>query len=223
MIYLASASPRRHEILRQMGVAHRVLDVPAPPGEDEPRLPGEAPQAYVRRTAREKALRALHWLGLPGHEGHPAWPRSGQPWPPCPVLAADTTVILGDDILGKPVDAADAARMLRRLSGREHEVHTAVVLALPGDASDGETGPGAAACPSPLREDVSITRVRFAPLSEDDIAAYCATGQAMGKAGAYGIQGAAAVFVEHLAGSHSGVVGLPIFETHRLLRRAGLA
>jgi len=192
-IYLASASPRRHEILTQLGVPHEVLRLPALPGEDEPRLPGEAPADYVVRTAREKAGRALDYL----KQADPiARPRR-------PVLAADTTVILGDDILGKPANVAEAAQMLGRLSGTEHEVRSAVVLAEPGR----------------MLEAVSITTVRFAMLSTEDIAAYCATGEPMDKAGAYGIQGLAGLFVEQIRGSYTGVMGLPVYETGALLRR----
>jgi len=193
-IYLASASPRRHEILTQLGIAHEVLRLPPAAGEDEPRLPGEHPAAYVERTAREKAARALDYLA-----GHVA----GRLLPPRPVLAADTTVILGGEILGKPADLDEARRMLARLSGTEHEVRTAVVVATPAR----------------LLEAVSITAVRFAELSREDIDAYCASGEPMGKAGAYGIQGLAGLFVEHIAGSHTGVVGLPVYETGQLLRR----
>lgn len=189
-IYLASASPRRHEILEQMGVPHTVLDVPSPPGEDEPRFPGESPADYVRRTAKEKALRAMEWV-------------VAQALPPQPVLAADTTVFLGDDILGKPTDIDDARQMLRRLSGTTHCVHTAVVLS----------------CANGLHEAVSITDVRMKTLSDAEIEAYCATGEPMGKAGSYGIQGHASLFIEHIAGSYSGVMGLPVFETGQLLGR----
>ncbi len=189
-IYLASASPRRHDILQQMGVPHVVLDVPSPPGKDEPLLPDEAPANYVRRTAREKALRAVEWI-------------ASQALPPRPILAADTTVILDDTILGKPVDADDARQMLARLSGTVHSVHTAVVLYHAGE----------------LHELVSKTEVRMRPLSATEIDAYCATCEPMGKAGSYGIQGHAALFIEHIAGSHSGVMGLPIFETGQLLRQ----
>lgn len=189
-IYLASASPRRHDILQQMGVPHSVLDVPSPPGKDEPQLPGEAPANYVRRTAREKALRAVEWI-------------TSQALPPRPVLAADTTVILDDTILGKPANADDARQMLARLSGTVHSVHTSVVLYYAGA----------------LHELVSQTEVRMRPLSATEIDAYCATGEPMGKAGSYGIQGHAALFIEHIAGSYSGVMGLPIFETGLLLQQ----
>ena len=192
-IYLASASPRRHEILTQLGVPHEVLRLPPVVGEDEPRLPGEPPADYVLRTARDKALRALMFL----EQAAPS------PLPARPVLTADTTVILHDDILGKPVDAQDAKSMLMRLSGTEHEVRTAVVVAAPGRIED----------------IVSITKVRFATLSHSDIETYCASGEPMDKAGAYGIQGLAGLFVEHISGSYSGVMGLPVYETGLLLRR----
>ncbi len=196
LIYLASASPRRHEILVQIGVEHEVLDVPAPAGEDEPRLLGEAPADYVLRTAREKAIRARQWL-----VEHPSRAASGLDATRA-ILSADTTVVLGDDILGKPTGPDDARRMLARLSGVTHTVHTAVVL------SRG----------SQLVDDVSVTQVRFKRLSQTEIEAYCVTDEPMGKAGAYGIQGKAAVFIEHIAGSYTGVMGLPAFETWRLLQ-----
>jgi septum formation protein len=197
VIYLASASPRRHEILLQMDVRHEVLDIPAPPGDDEPRLPGEAPHLYVRRTAREKAQRAVAWLAKQDEDG-----ATGDMRPTRPVLAADTTVILRNEILGKPAGAAEARDMLQRLSGRLHSVHTAVVL-----AHDGR-----------LLEDVSITEVRFKKLTDTEIDAYCSTGEPMGKAGAYGIQGKAALFIQYISGSYTGVMGLPVFETGRLLQ-----
>lgn len=193
-IYLASASPRRHEILTLMGVQHEVLQVPAPEGEDEPRLPGEAPAVYVCRTARDKALRAADWLA----NRKSAITRPTQR----PVLSADTTVILDDDILGKPSTEQHAQDMLARLSGRTHAVHTAVAL-----IHDGR-----------LHENVSITSVRFKPLSDEEIRLYCSSGEPMGKAGSYGIQGRAGMFVESITGSYTGVMGLPMFETALLLR-----
>jgi septum formation protein len=193
MIYLASASPRRHDILQQMNVVHQVLRAPAAPGEDEPRLENETPEYYVRRTARDKATRAIEWIVA---QSLPRWP----------VLSADTTVILDQDILGKPTDHYDAAQMLGRLSGRTHSVHTAIVLAHQDR----------------LLEDVSVTAVRMKKLSTAEIAAYCKTGEPLGKAGSYGIQGYAARFIEHISGSYTGVMGLPIFETCRLLQAAGL-
>lgn len=200
-ILLASASPRRHEILNQLGVAHGILRVPAPEGEDEPQLPGEPPEDYVRRTARDKARHALQWLATGGRPAAvPAdWPSH---WAQSPVLCADTTVILDGDILGKPADSADAAAMLRRLSGRIHHVHTAVVLVAGGQ----------------WQEACQISEVCFQALTDADIAQYCATGEPLGKAGSYAIQGRAAAFVSRLSGSHSGVMGLPAHETMGLLR-----
>ncbi|CAM5194453.1 dTTP/UTP pyrophosphatase OS=Castellaniella defragrans OX=75697 GN=HNR28_000497 PE=3 SV=1 [Castellaniella defragrans] len=200
---LASASPRRHDILNQLGIRHGVLRVPPPEGEDEPRLPGEAAADYVRRTARDKARQALAWLARGGRPlVIPAdWPEN---WAQAPILCADTTVILDGDVLGKPSDATEAAAMLRRLSGRVHEVHTAVVLAVNG-------------C---LLEDRQISQVSFQVLSEADIQQYCDSGEPFGKAGSYAIQGRAAAFVTHLSGSHSGVMGLPAHETVQLLRQA---
>ncbi|WP_442592645.1 Maf family protein [Parapusillimonas sp. JC17] len=192
-IYLASGSPRRHEILLQMGVDHDVLNIPAPPGEDEPWLPGEDAAVYVRRTAREKAIRARAWVAVQ----HASVDANR------PILTADTTVILEGDILGKPDDEQHAWQLLARLSGTTHAVHTAVVL------SAGER----------LLEDVSITEVRFKTLTDAEIHDYCASGEPMGKAGAYGIQGKAGMFIEHISGSYTGVMGLPMFETARLLRR----
>ena len=204
-ILLASASPRRHEILDLLGIPHGILRVPAPAGEDEPLLPGEAAADYVRRTARDKAERAVAWLAAGGQpDTIPAsWP-SG--WRDAPILSADTTVILDDEALGKPIDAADAAATLRRLSGREHQVHTAVVLAHRGR----------------LHESVSISSVRFQALSDTAITDYIASSEPFGKAGSYAIQGRAAAFVAHLSGSHSGVMGLPAHETTQLLQALSL-
>lgn len=190
-IYLASASPRRHQILKQMGVAHQVLQVPSPEGEDEPQLPGETPEHYVERTAREKAQRAVAWLATQGAR-----------YPAAPVLGADTTVILNGKILGKPESAEHAAHMLRQLSGATHQVRTAVVLAQG----------------SRLLEKTSVSHVTFDRLSDSDIAHYCASQEPMGKAGAYGIQGLAGIFVTELQGSYTGVMGLPMWETGQLLK-----
>ncbi|HTJ98020.1 MAG TPA: Maf family protein [Bordetella sp.] len=192
-LYLASASPRRRELLTQIGLAHQVLDVPAPPGEDEPRHPGEPAADYVRRTARDKAIRGERY-------------RHEQGLRRLPLLAADTTVILGGDVLGKPADRDHAVDMLTRLSGSCHEVHTAVAL-LADDR---------------LHEMVSITQVRMRVLDPEEIARYCDSGEPYGKAGAYGIQGLAAAFIERIEGSYTGVMGLPLFETAALLRRADI-
>lgn len=191
-IYLASRSPRRRELLQQMRVAHDVL-VLAATEVDEPRLPGEAPADYVSRTAREKAERGVIAIRQGGLE-------------PRPVLAADTTVILGDDILGKPANRDEATHMLQRLSGTWHEVRTALALAVNGR----------------LHEDVSITQVKFRTLSSRDVSLYCDSGEPYDKAGGYGIQGMAGMFVERIEGSYTGVMGLPLFETARLLAHAGI-
>jgi septum formation protein len=178
---LASASPRRRELLAQLGVALEVR----PSNTDETPLPAEAPEAYVRRVAAEKA-RAV--------EGET-------------VLAADTVVVLEGTLLGKPRDAADAARMLRALSGRAHQVVTGVC---------GRRGG---------REEVVAvtTDVLFAPLTEAQVAWYVATGEPLDKAGAYAVQGIGGAFVAEVRGSISNVVGLPILETAALLRRLGFA
>lgn len=192
-LYLASASPRRRELLTQIGLAHEVLRVPAPPGEDEPQHPGESAADYVRRTARDKALRGRDWM-------------NSQALPHLPLLAADTTVILDGAVLGKPADRDDVLRILRALSGAAHEVHTAVAV-WTGDQ---------------LLEAVSITQVRMRELGDDEIGRYCDSGEPFGKAGAYGIQGLAGTFISHISGSYTGVMGLPLFETANLLRAAGI-
>lgn len=192
-IYLASTSPRRRELLNQIGVAHQLLIAPSSPGEDEPQHPGEAPTDYVRRTARDKAERGLAWM-------------RDQALPELPILTADTCVILNGSVLGKPLDRDDAKRILGALSGTCHEVHTALVLMHGGQRFD----------------DVSITQVDFRPLSEMDIALYCDSDEPYGKAGAYGIQGLAATFIRQIRGSYTGVMGLPLYETAQLLERAGI-
>jgi len=183
MLHLSSRSPRRSELLARLGYAFGVLELDLP----EHRQPGEPAEEYVRRVAREKAGAGLmQVVATPG----------------AVVLGADTEVILDDDVFGKPRDAADAAAMLQRLSGRTHLVVSAVSVV------------------SPAREAQAVSRseVTFATLDRADIDAYLSTGEWDGKAGAYGIQGRAQVFIEHLSGSYSGVMGLPLFETARLLQ-----
>ncbi len=194
-IYLASASPRRHDLLNSMQVPHDVLNVPNPPGEDEPRLEQERALDYVRRTARDKLLRALEWRA-----------EQAELDPQRAILAADTTVCLGEEIFGKPTDADDAARILRALSGKTHRVMTAMCLGARGNEYDS----------------ISISEVSFKTLSEREIAAYCASGEPMGKAGAYGIQGLGGMFVRHLSGSYTGIMGLPVHETYHLVQLADL-
>ncbi len=186
-VYLASASPRRSELLRQIGVSFQARPAAIP---EEP-LAGEAPEDYVLRLAKAKA-RAVAAALRPDEQA--------------PVLAADTAVVLDGELLGKPADRAEAAAMLERLSGRSHRVLTAVAL---------DYGTGVES----LRSD---SEVRFRATTVDERHAYCATGEPFDKAGGYGIQGRAAVFVESLQGSYSGVVGLPLFETAALLARAGI-
>ncbi|MFZ5757887.1 MAG: Maf family protein [Pseudomonadota bacterium] len=187
-LVLASASPRRRELLSQIGVRHvvRVADI------DESVRAGETPADYVRRLAEAKARAVL--ARLPAGEAH------------LPVLGADTTVVIGNELLGKPAGAADAARMLALLSGREHRVLTAVALAR-RDALWDER------CLVKL----SDTAVRFRTLDAGTIARYVATGEPLDKAGGYGIQGAGGALVQTITGSYTGVVGLPLGETVDLL------
>ena len=195
-IYLASSSPRRRELLHQIGVRFDLLLFRSQPRADaevsEDVLPGEAPDDYVLRVARAKAEHGVRLARL-------------RHLPPRPVLAADTTLDLRGEIIGKPRDQADAAAILARLSGASHRVLTAVALA------DGER----------LERVLSVSEVRFRALSAEEIRRYAASGEAQDKAGAYGIQGRAATFIEEIRGSYSGIVGLPLCETALLLRSVG--
>ena len=198
-VYLASQSPRRAQLLEQMGVAHRLL-VPNAEGdvaEDAEAIeavrPGEAPATYVRRVTLAKLDAAVARLARRG-------------LPAAPVLCSDTTVALGRAILGKPADAAEAAAILRLLSGTTHRVLTAVAL---------QHG-------AQRQVEVSVSQVRFDPLSAAQIDDYIASGEPFGKAGAYGVQGRAAAFIPRIAGSYSGIMGLPVYETAALLRAAGV-
>ncbi|MEN1940294.1 Maf family nucleotide pyrophosphatase [Luteimonas sp. MJ246] len=187
MLHLASKSPRRRELLARLGLDFGVLDVDVP----EARAPGESAEGYVARVARDKAGAGLLCVvAVPG----------------AVVLGSDTEVVLDDEVFGKPADAATAAAMLSRLSGRTHRVLTAVSLVSAGREA---------------RVTVS-SDVTFASLSDDDIADYVASGEPMGRAGAYAIQGGAERFVTRLAGSYSGVMGLPLHETAALLRDFGI-
>ena len=198
MIYLASRSPRRRELLHQVGVHFEPLlfreGARADSETREDVLPGESPDDYVRRVARQKAKAA--WARVLMRKGLARKP----------ALTADTTVAVGAGILGKPANAAEAAEMLRKLSGTRHRVLTAVAVALDDR----------------LEMAVSESTVEFTTLDEARINAYVATGEPFDKAGAYGIQGRAGAFVARLEGSYTGVVGLPLFETTRLLREFGL-
>ena len=185
LLCLASASPRRRELLGQLGVPH----VLAVPNIDETVLAGESAADYVVRMARAKVLIVHpHGAGLP-------------------VLAADTTVLVDERICGKPASAEDGIAMLLGLSGRTHEVLTAVALAAAGEVS----------------HRLSRSEVRFRHLSLAEAIAYWNTGESHDKAGSYAVQGHGAVFVEHLSGSYSGVMGLPLFETAELLAAAGVS
>jgi len=195
LLYLASQSPRRRELLTQLGVTYELLLADA--GEDaealEAVLPGETPDAYVQRVCALKAEAAVQR-------------RKRRGLPEAPILTSDTTVCRGGDILGKPADASDAAAMLAALSGTTHRVLTAVTVASPAG----------------LRHALSISHVTFRVMEAAEIERYVASGEPLGKAGAYGIQGRAAEFVERIDGSYSGIMGLPLFETAALLREAGL-
>lgn len=195
-IYLASRSPRRRELLAQIGVRFHLLlfrDLPqADPEVNEDTLPGEAPETYVVRVCRVKA--------------EAGWQRMQQRnLPRGPVLAADTTVAVDGRILAKPADRCEAAEMLQALSGRRHEVLTAVALKYD----------------TRIEEALSRTDVDFRTLTPEEIQQYVATGEADDKAGAYAIQGRAGQFISEIRGSYSGVMGLPLFETARLLEKMG--
>ena len=193
-IYLASRSPRRRELLRQVGISFEMLLLreKAPRGADidETPMAGEAADTYVARVCLAKA--------------QAAWQRVEQRrLPRMPVLGADTTVCVGEEILGKPENAQDAARMLALLSGKEHRVLSAVTIIFAAQ----------------VESVVSESFVRFCEISEGGIRSYVDSGEAYGKAGAYGIQGRATAWISLLRGSYSGVMGLPLFETTQLLER----
>ena len=211
MIHLASKSPRRRVLLEQIGVDHSLVEAPI----DETRRAGEPPERFVERMACEKALAGLAALGAARV---------------APVLAADTAVVLDGQVLGKPRDQAHAMEMLEALSGRMHHVISTVAIAgVRGcDAASARAGDdgqeaaaGTIACDAP-RVATSISRVWFRDIAHEERRAYCAGGEPMDKAGAYAIQGHAAIFVRRLDGSFSGVMGLPLFETESLLREAGI-
>jgi len=191
-LVLASASPRRSALLAQLQVPHHVR----PAQLEEARLAGEAIEQCVRRLAQDKAQAV--WLALNAEAGGALMA--------LPVLGADTVVVVGDQMLGKPRDRAHALRMLALLSGREHEVLSAVAVRTAAD----------------LQVRLSRSRVRFRALERAECEAYWDSGEPMGKAGAYAVQGLGAVFVEALHGSYSGVMGLPLFETAALLAGAGI-
>lgn len=188
-LYLASKSPRRRELLEQIGVRFAIVSADV----DETRLVAEAPEHYVRRVALAKANAAI---------------KSPLPDPSRPVLAADTAVVLEDRVMGKPATRQEALEMLNLLSGRTHRVLSGIAL-ITADGSESSA--------------LSESMVRLRVIGEDDAAAYWNTGEPADKAGGYGIQGLGALFVADLQGSYSGVMGLPLFETARLLEHAGIA
>jgi len=195
-IYLSSQSPRRRELLKQIGVNFEMLLLRSDPRRqmdvDETPIAAESPETYVQRVCQEKVRAACNLLEF-------------RSLPMNPVLAADTTVTLDGNILGKPRDHEEAASMLRQLSGRQHQVLSAVALAL------GER----------VETRLSVSKVTFAKLSEERIRRYILTNEQLDKAGAYSIQGYAAAFIPHIDGSYSGVMGLPLFETSELLQAFG--
>ncbi len=186
-IYLASASPRRKELLAQIGIKFECLTIDVP----EEKKPHEAPQAYADRLALSKA--------------QAGW-ESSERIENCPVLGADTIVVMDNIILEKPIDKDDGVRMLQLLSGNTHEVITSVAV-MHGNH---------------IKTACSISRVKFRKISAHEAAAYWETKEPTDKAGGYGIQGKAAAFVEHIAGSHSGIMGLPLFETANMLKEFGI-
>ena len=199
-LYLASKSPRRRELLTTIGVTNfevmpvGMADVLTFVEGDEEQLPGESAENYVIRTAREKALAAIAKIRAEGRES-------------APVLAADTVVISDGIVLGKPADREEARRFMQHLSGRTHEVRTAVWV-----GTDAEH----------LTSAVSVSRVTFASLTEAQIERYIATDEPYDKAGGYGIQGLAGLFIARIEGSYTGIMGLPVFETGNLLQPLGL-
>ena len=199
-VYLASQSPRRRQLLEQLGIRYELLL--ADETEDaealEVMLPNEAPRAYVQRVTLLKLEAALNRMK-----------RRGLPF--APVLCSDTTVALGKTILGKPEDGKHAAQILTTLSGQTHRVLTSVAMGTLSKAG------------KPLKNEqaLSVSNVRFAHLTRTQIQTYVASGEPMGKAGAYAVQGRAAAYIEHISGSYSGIMGLPMFETAQLLREFG--
>ena len=195
-IYLASKSPRRRELLRQIGVDFELLllrdQSPRGPEVDESPLPDEPADTYVARVTKEKAVCAERMMFL-------------RKLPIRPILAADTSVIVDGHILGKPADTAEAVRMLSLLSGRSHQVLTCVVV-----QHEGKTA-----------QAIQTSTVSFSTLSIQTIVAYCAGAEPYDKAGGYGIQGQAALFIREITGSYSGIMGLPLFETAQLLLQVG--
>ena len=191
-LYLASQSPRRRELLTQVGFSFTMISADI----NEDTIPNESAEKYVARLAREKAMAGFFQIKQQTKA----------------VLGSDTAVVIDGEILGKPENNDDAKRMLNLLSGNTHQVMTAVALAVGNDAS---TSPE-------LTEAISVSEVTFKKLSYDEIEHYVHSGECTDKAGSYAVQGLAAVFIRHLSGSYSGVMGLPIYETVALLHKAGI-
>ncbi|MFT4994673.1 MAG: septum formation protein [Paraglaciecola sp.] len=188
MLILASQSPRRAELLKQIGISFKQMNVDV----DESVLNNEVPEVYVRRLAQQKSLAG--------------WNDSAQQWP---VLGADTVVVINEQILGKPVDQADASRMLNLLSGKVHSVLTSVAITYPCDSGHKQ------------KSLVVESRVTFGPLSQAKIDTYWQSGEPRDKAGSFAIQGLGGQFVKHINGSYSAIVGLPLYETRQLLNDIG--
>ncbi|WP_338845595.1 nucleoside triphosphate pyrophosphatase [Massilia sp. W12] len=197
-IWLASKSPRRRELLRQIGVDFEILflreQAPRGPDVTELAMPGEAAADYVRRVTLEKVACAAHVQAM-------------RHLPLRPILCADTTVSIDGDILGKPANNAEAQAMLRRLAGRRHQVLTSIALHWQEQTW----------------QHTQVSQVEFSPLNDAQIVRYCSGSEPYDKAGGYGIQGQAAAFISHIEGSYSGIMGLPLYDTLQLLQQAGFA
>lgn len=191
-LYLASKSPRRRELLNQLGISFSILS----PNVDESLIYNEKPEDYVIRLAKKKAITSWELVELKN----------------IPILGSDTSVVIDNEILGKPTNNDDAIRMLNLLSGKTHHVMTAVALVIPGESRQQPE----------LKDIISVSEVSFKLLSELEIEQYVNSGECNGKAGSYAIQGLAAAFITHLSGSYSGVMGLPLYETCELLNSAGI-
>ncbi len=198
ILLLASNSQRRQEILTQLKIEYKTIKVPPPPGEDEPRLPGETVTQYVVRTAKEKAQRAQEFIVTNKYGSNHLSQHTF-------IITADTCVCMDQDILAKPLDKNDAKNTLTRLSGNKHTVYTAVCIAHNHQ----------------YLESLSKTEVVMKSLSQEEIEYYSSSSEPYGKAGSYGIQGLAAVFISRINGSYTGVMGLPAHETYLLLKKSG--
>lgn len=209
-LLLASASPRRKELLTQLGISFELVDNDF----DETPLASESPEVYVQRLAIGKALSARRFVSKNMRSTKQV----------LPIMGADTIVVLDGDLLGKPKDKADAMRTLKRLSGKTHYVYTGVALVGSYELTKNSDHESGHELEYGSHEQViySKTQVDFAPLSDELIEQYCASDEPYGKAGSYAIQGSAGSFVEQFIGSYTGIVGLPLYETRLLLEKAGI-